>query len=197
MGNGRWGGNPVYWWLGLYVFCLLFRWSILHMVLLVVPWCWVLYSSGFLSVSSHYLILSRVSSLVFYGLEISPTPKAQGLIICQEWRFHKWFVMALSEIKTNTPKGETKDESQTNGSYKIRQIINNGIYIYMLSRVWLFVIPWTVVYQASLHGIFQARVLEWVAISFSRGSFWPRDQTQVSCIAGSCFTLWATREAPI
>ena len=48
----------------------------------------------------------------------------------------------------------------------------------------------------SVHGIFQARILEWVAISFSRGSSWPRDRTQVSCIAGRCFTLWATREAP-
>ena len=44
-------------------------------------------------------------------------------------------------------------------------------------------------------GIFQARVLEWVAISFSRASSWPRDQTQVSDIAGRRFTLWATREA--
>ena len=35
---------------------------------------------------------------------------------------------------------------------------------------------------SSLHGILQARVLEWVAISFSRGSSWPRDRTQVSCI---------------
>ena len=44
---------------------------------------------------------------------------------------------------------------------------------------------------------FQARVLEWVTISFSRGSSWPRDQTQVSCIAGRRFTLWATREASV
>ena len=43
----------------------------------------------------------------------------------------------------------------------------------------------------SVHGIFQARVLEWVAISFSRGSSQPRDWTQVSCIAGRCFTVWA------
>ena len=46
-----------------------------------------------------------------------------------------------------------------------------------------------------IHGIFQARILEWVAISFSRGSSWPRDQTQVSCIAGRFFTIWATTEA--
>ena len=41
----------------------------------------------------------------------------------------------------------------------------------------------------SVHGIFQARVPEWVAISFSRGSSRPRDQTQVSRIAGRHFTL--------
>ena len=47
---------------------------------------------------------------------------------------------------------------------------------------------------SSIHRIFQAKVLEWVAISFSRGSSWPRDWTQVSCIAGRRFTIWATRE---
>ena len=46
----------------------------------------------------------------------------------------------------------------------------------------------------SVRGIFQTRVLEWVAISFSRGSSQPRDRTQVSRIASRCFTLWATRE---
>ena len=45
---------------------------------------------------------------------------------------------------------------------------------------------------SSVHGISQARIMEWVAIPFSRGSFWPRDQTQVSCIAGRCFTIWST-----
>ena len=48
---------------------------------------------------------------------------------------------------------------------------------------------------SSVHGILQARVLEWVAISFSRGSSRPRDQTWVSSIAGRCFTVSATREA--
>ena len=47
---------------------------------------------------------------------------------------------------------------------------------------------------SSIHNISQARILEWVAISFSRGSSQPRDRTQVSCIAGRCFTIWATRE---
>ena len=47
----------------------------------------------------------------------------------------------------------------------------------------------------SVHEIFQARILEWVAISSSTRSSQPRDRTRVSRIAGSCFTLWATREA--
>ena len=48
---------------------------------------------------------------------------------------------------------------------------------------------------SSVHGIFQARILEWVAIPFSRESSWPRYQTWVSRIAGRRFTLWTTREA--
>ena len=48
---------------------------------------------------------------------------------------------------------------------------------------------------SSVQGIFQARVPEWVAISFSMGSSQPRDWTQVSRLAGRCFTFCATREA--
>ena len=47
---------------------------------------------------------------------------------------------------------------------------------------------------SSVHGIFQARVLRWVAISFSRGSSWSRGWTQVSRSVGSHFIIWATRE---
>ena len=49
----------------------------------------------------------------------------------------------------------------------------------------------------SIHGIFQARVLKWVAISFSRGSSRPRDRTWVSHIAGRFFTVWATRKSQV
>ena len=48
--------------------------------------------------------------------------------------------------------------------------------------------------SSSIHGILQARILEWVAISFSRGSSQPRDWTQVSHIAGRRFNIWATGE---
>ena len=54
----------------------------------------------------------------------------------------------------------------------------------MLSHVWLFAIPWTVACQSlSVHQIFQTRILEWVAISFSRGSSQTRDQTQAPCVS--------------
>ena len=49
----------------------------------------------------------------------------------------------------------------------------------------------------TVHGILQARILEWIAIPFSRGSSWPRNQTGISWIAGGFFTSWATREASI
>ena len=48
---------------------------------------------------------------------------------------------------------------------------------------------------SSVHEIFQARILEWVAISFSTGSSQPRDRTRNSCTAGRFFTDWAKREA--
>ena len=44
---------------------------------------------------------------------------------------------------------------------------------------------------SSVHETLQARILEWVVISFFRGSSQPRDWTWVSCIAGRCFTVWA------
>ena len=49
---------------------------------------------------------------------------------------------------------------------------------------------------SSVHGILQARILEWVAISFSRGFSQHRDRAWVSCIASRFFTVWAITEAP-
>ena len=49
---------------------------------------------------------------------------------------------------------------------------------------------------SSVHGILQARMLEGVAILFTKGTSQPRDRTCVSCTAGRFFTIWATRKAP-
>ena len=56
---------------------------------------------------------------------------------------------------------------------------------------------WTITHRpgSSVHGILQARILEWIAISFSRGSSWGRDQTHISCIGKWILYHWATWEA--
>ena len=75
-------------------------------------------------------------------------------------------------------------------------ILDRRTMCYVLSCfscVRLFAIPWTVARQAPLSmGILQARILEWVIMPSSRGSSQPRDQTQVSLIAGGFFTAWAS-----
>ena len=86
-------------------------------------------------------------------------------------------------------------------------VVNEAEVDVYLEFSWLFYDPmkvkvaqscptlWDCMDCSSVHEIFQARILEWVAISFSRGSFRPRDRTWVTCIAGRVFTIWATREA--
>ena len=67
-----------------------------------------------------------------------------------------------------------------------------------LSRVWLFATPWTVAYQAPLSmGFSRQEYWSELPLPSPGESSWPRDQTQVSHIAGRRFNLWATREAPI
>ena len=68
----------------------------------------------------------------------------------------------------------------------------------VLSHVWLFATLWTVAHQIPLsREILQARILEWVAMPFSRGSSQTRDRAQFSHMAGRFFTIWATREAQL
>ena len=91
-----------------------------------------------------------------------------------------------------------KQETVTSG------IMNQGwewmgpgeVAVESLSHVWLCATPLTVVHQAPLSmGFSRQEYWSGVAISFSRGSCWSRDQTCVSCIAGGFFHCWASREA--
>ena len=75
-----------------------------------------------------------------------------------------------------------------------KHILGN-VYACMLSHVWLCNLMDCSQPDSFVHGNFQARILEWIAISFSRESPWPRDRMQVSFTAGGFFTIWATREA--
>ena len=72
-------------------------------------------------------------------------------------------------------------------------IMEKEVIVYSLSHVWLFADPGDC--SSSVHGISQARILEWVTISYSRGASQPRDQTWVSCIGRQILYHWATREA--
>ena len=69
-------------------------------------------------------------------------------------------------------------------------MIKQSVVVKYLSHIQLFVSPWTIACQASLS-------VGWVTISFSRGSFQPRDRTHVSCIGRQILYHLATREALI
>ena len=74
------------------------------------------------------------------------------------------------------------------------KVVSKRLKLKLLSRVQLCDPMDCSLPGSSIHGIFQARILEWVDISFSRRSSPPRDWTRVSNIVGRCFTIWATRE---
>ena len=112
--------------------------------------------------------------------------------MCEEKCHCLWGIEALiSKLKTVAPEKET-------GSHQ--SSLQKVVLCLRKVKKWkcqsLFVSPWTVAQPgSSVHGILQARTLEWVVIPFSRGSSWPRDWTRAACIAGRFFTIWATREA--
>ena len=96
------------------------------------------------------------------------------------WNIEKWYWWTYLQ-------GRSRDINMCN---RLVDTAQKGGKVKPLSHVRLFETP-----GSSVHGIFRARVLELVAISFSRGSSWPRDRTWVSSIADRCFAIWATREA--
>ena len=69
------------------------------------------------------------------------------------------------------------------------------VVVWLLSHAWLFCDPMDCSLPGfSVHGISQARIQAWVAISFSRGSSWPRGWTHISCIGRWILYHWATSE---
>lgn len=107
-----------------------------------------------------------------------------GKIIEVIWKSHPssvlWWVKSIVLVYCFTLRGLDSwyEQRQVKWS-ESRSVVSD-------SCVWLFATPWTV------HGILQARVLEWVGFPFSRGSSKPRDGTRISCIACRFFTSWAT-----
>ena len=111
-----------------------------------------------------------------------------------------WFYLGWTGLISMLSKGLSRISST-----KV-QIINSSVLIHfyhpaltsssqvLLKEVaWLFATIWPVAHQASLSmGILQARILKWVVMLSSRGSFQPRDRTQISHTASGFFTVWAT-----
>ena len=80
----------------------------------------------------------------------------------------------------------------------MQQTVNKGL-LYLAQGSEAKVTQWSLILcdpmDYTVHGILQAKILDWIAFPFCRGSSQPRDWTQVSCIAGRFFPSWATREA--
>ena len=95
---------------------------------------------------------------------------------------------------TQKHRGGKKKQTQGQGSVFSIAV---GFVVQSLSHAWVFGGPMDCIAHplttsSSVQGIFQARLLEWVAISFSRGSSRPRDWTRVFCISGCILYQWAT-----
>ena len=76
------------------------------------------------------------------------------------------------------------------GSTHLTVSCNTYTLVLTLSRVWLCNPMDCSLPGSSVHGILQTRVLEWVAISFTKGSSWPMDQTHISCISSCANPVW-------
>ena len=140
----------------------------------------------------------REMGLPLSGYQAKDWKKEGFIIICSKSNYY------LPSGKEPTWAGDIRDVSSIPGWRRCRGV----------SKSWTWLSNWTelkvLVAQScpilwdpmncslpgsSVHGIPQARILQWVAFPFSRGSSPPRDGTQVSLIVGGFFTSWATREA--
>ena len=99
----------------------------------------------------------------------------------------------LERFDMPSSRGPSWPRNQTCVSYIFKYSVSESEVAQSCPTLWD---PMDCSLSGSVHGIFQARVLEWIAISFSRGSSQPRTWTWVSRTAGRRFTVWATREAP-
>ena len=98
---------------------------------------------------------------------------------------------SISNLRFHMPSGQNDNNIKNRSDI----ITNSVLHTKSLQSCPTLCDPMDCILPGSfVHGILQATILEWVAISFFRGSSQPRDWTQVSCIVG--FTVWATREAP-
>ena len=140
--------------------------------------------------------VSRVLSAMTVALKIiahSQYGVVHQPVIGKVRAFYAAFLMPSKPQMVGIWYGEWKHSWD---GFNAGQFPGQQLALKLLSYVQLFATPWTIACQAPLSlGILWARILKWVAIPSSRGSSQPRNQTQVSHIAGEFFTSWAIRKA--
>ena len=119
------------------------------------------------------------------------------LVLLDSWIFQKDYIRPINHVLCYFSVTIIQEESWENAWSEIIYFIMYSFKLYM-TEIWLCVKVvsdslWHMDYI--VHGILQARILEWVDFCFSRASSQPRDRTQVSRIGGGFFTSWAIREA--
>jgi len=125
------------------------------------------------------------ATLIFYSHEdnvcsiYAEREKAEVKILCP----YDQFIFSKG-AKGNSVGGKNRrfNKNQCSRCWNNIQMKEACMRAELLSHVRLFVTPWSLP-SSSVQGISQARILQWVAMPFSRGSFRPRDQTRVSCVS--------------
>ena len=158
-------------------------------------WCHPIISSSFTPFSSCLQSLPASGSFLISRLFASGGQSIGASAWVLPVNIQGWFPLGLTGLILLSRGRSRVVPNTTVQKHQFSYMSLKWSEVKSLSHVRLFATPWTVAYQApsSIHGIFQARVLEWIAISFSRGSSWPRNQTRVSHTAGRRFIVWATR----
>ena len=135
------------------------------------------------SIQFSHSVISN--SLLPHGLQHTrpPCPSPTSKVYSNSCPLNQWCHPTISS-------SSCLQSFPASGSFSMSQLFKSGGHKY-----WSFSFSISPSVDYIVHGILQARILEWVAFSFSRGSSQPRDWTQVSHIAGRVFTSWATREA--
>ena len=139
----------------------------------------------------HFNIISLSHSFTFFPFEISVRWFLDMFIFQRVYLLNSFFMLCMKSLRCFACISQSLcyilDNFFTCVKWKwkwSRSVVSNSLRLVDCSPP-----------RSSVHGILQARILGWVAISFSRGSSQPRDRTQASHIAGRCFNLCATREA--
>ena len=127
--------------------------------------------------------------------EINPEYSLEGLKLKLQYFGH--LMQRVDSLEKTLMLGKTEG-GRRRGQQRMRWLdgITNSMDMCVLSHfshARLCMTLWLP--DPSVHGILQARILEWVVMPYSRAASWPRNQTRVFCIAGGFFTVWTTREA--